>query len=194
MRRSFGKYQNLKFSCTCVIFHIVSKRQVALHSVQAGWKSDLYFLSSNFDLSVVRKTVSLFNSKDWCMSFSKSNIIKMVPSYSADLVVCIVDHCCLCSELKSLSFLALQNQPSSGQVSRFLSIVSLIKLFTPYQLVDQSVNTLIVNKGSWISSFFPFSVSMSEISSCVRDQGCLHANNPRVSLLAEISWHVGDAL
>lgn len=104
------------------------------------------------------------------MSFSESSIIKMVPSYSADLLLCIVHHCCLCSEVKSLSFLALQNQPSSGQVSWFLSTVSLIELFTPYQLISQSVNTLIVNKYSWISPFFPLSVSMSEISSCVRDQ------------------------
>lgn len=117
-------------------------------------KSDLDFEPCIFDLSVGRITLSLFKSKR-CMSRSESNVIKMVPSYSADLfLLCIENHCCLRSKLKSLWFLALQNQPSSGQVSWFLFIVLLIKLCTPYQLPCQSGHTLIVNNCSCISPFF----------------------------------------
>lgn len=92
----------------------------------------------------------------------------MVPSYSADLLVsCIENHCCLSSKLKSLWFLALQNQPSSGQASWLPFVVLLIKLCTTDRLPGQSVHTLIANKCSWTSLFFTFSVSMSGISPCV---------------------------
>lgn len=119
----------------------------------------------------------------------------MVPSYSADLLLlCIENHCCLCSKLKSLWFLVLKNQPASRQVSQFLFIVLLIKLGTPYQSPGQSVHMLIVNKCSWISPILPFSVGMSGISSCTREQECLCGNNSCISLLAEISLSVSNAL
>jgi len=105
------------------------------------------------------------------MSCSESNVIKMVPSYSANLFLLSVEnHCFLRSKLKSLWILALQNQPSSGQVSWFFFIVLLIKLRTPYQLPGQSVHTLIVIKSSWISPFFTFSAGTSGISPCGRDR------------------------
>lgn len=112
------------------------------------------------------------------MSCSASNVIKIVPSYSADLLLlCTENHCCLRSKLKSLRFLAQKNQPASRQVSWFLFIVLLIKLCSPYPLPDQSVHMLIVNKCSWISPFITFSVGMSGISPCTRDQWYLLNNN-----------------
>lgn len=82
------------------------------------------------------------------MSCSESNVIKMVPSYSADLfLLCIENHCCLRAELKFIVFSPAK--PTLFRTSElFLFIVLLIKLSTPYQLPSQSAHTLIINKCS----------------------------------------------